>query len=186
MLVLCRCAQGPAPPGNQGRHYAPAWWEPGGSTDAPLFLKRCHSSCERKPDDSHQPGRVFSTFPFPPQHPEEREFFSKVPLRGHVLAHPFLLGSSPCSCWIHTWMKPKGVGPPSFLHSPRTSPALLLCFFLALRVWLPGQSSYNQVWRERSGFVLLHGRCLARHSPVPSVTLSPYFLPAKNPADLPA
>lgn len=84
MLVLCRCAQGPAPPGHQGRHYAPAWWEPGGPTDPSLFLERCHSSCKRKPDDSHQPGCVPSALPFPPQHSEEREFFSKVRVQQDV------------------------------------------------------------------------------------------------------
>lgn len=123
MPVLYRCAQGPAPPGDQGRHYAPAWWEPGGSTDAPLFLERCHGRRQRKPDDPHQPGCVPSALPFPPQHPEEREFFSKVRVRRDMHAHALFFQQTQPTFpsrlslgfhWFHTRVKHKGVWPPSF------------------------------------------------------------------------
>lgn len=183
MLVLCRCAQGPAPSGDQGRHYASAWWEPGGFTDTPLFPERCHSSCERKPDDSNQPGRVLSAFPLPPQHAEEREFFPKVLVRGDMpvlgsllqaeaASHSFrvvgfVLESSKRELdLLPSQLTCLSCPPPSFLLSPG-----------GVTSW---KSSQDQVWEERLGFELRHGRCLLQCSPVSSVTLSWCLLPAKN------
>ena len=181
MLVSCRCAQGPAPPGDQGRHHAPAWREPGGPADAPLLPERCHSSCEGEPDDSHQLGRVLGAFPLPPQHPQEREFLSKVRVRWDARVHgetrmrmlhsldrrilPFLVGLSVCFCWIHTWIQQKGVWPPSFTaHVPP-----LCCFrcFHSSRPWgcdfLDNLVS-TRSW-ERFALLLCRGRCFPCSSP---------------------
>ena len=78
VLVSRRCAQGPASPGDQGRHHAPARREPGGPADAPLLPERCHRGRQGEPDDPHQPGRLLGAFPLPPQHSEERELLPEV------------------------------------------------------------------------------------------------------------